>query len=366
MPANGITQCDIHSGCALKRVKSLTCNTPGMVVIPKSFWHHLHLSILLALLLTALAVPAQAVTYTQGNRTWTYEPVRWERFVPVEGQELPVPEQWLQDEEARIAHGLKLPDSVPKSVPFDFDKAWWRSWLPGKPRVAVQYFFHLCDTEAGEWIFKTVRDVEGLYFARPQGGFPKDAGGFMTDPHGPESPWIQRMLWLRDEKPLSQAAWFVYPALYNYHFVEQPHRDVQWQADIREPYVRLFGYTRGYFVKPGQFASNWNEITPMQAVGIPHLSARYGYTWRGLRRERDREFGIAGGEVLIYDLETREVLAVRRQFLIAGKNARGEGEAMWEIAARCAKPEAGPLSSEFSQFAFDVLNTVEPSTTRNK
>ena len=364
MPANGITQCGIHFGCAQKRVKLSACDTPGSAAIFMLFGHRFHLSILLALLAT-VAFPAHAATYTQGNRTWTYEPVRWERFVPVEGQELPVPEQWLQDEEARIAHSLKLPDSVPKSMPFDFDKAWWRSWLPGKQRVAVQYFFHLCDTEAGEWIFKTVRDVEGLFFARPQGGYPD--GGLMTDAHGPEAPWIQRILWLTSDRPHEQGAWFVYPPLRNYRFVEQPHRNVNWQADIREPYVRLFGYTQVPVLdQNGKQTEYLKEGTPMQVIGIPILSARHGYTWRGLRRERDREFGIAGGEVLIYDLQTLEVLAVRRQFLIASKNPRGEGKAMWEVAARCAKPKGDRLGGEFEQFALDVLQTIEPSTTGTK
>mgnify|MGYP003600947459 FL=1 len=99
----------------------------------------------------------------------------------------------------------------------------------------------------------------------------------------------------------------------------------------------------------------------MQVIGIPALTARYGYTWRGLRRERDREFGIAGGELLIYDLETREVLAVRRQFLIAFKNPRGEGKALWEIAARCNQIHPKVSVSEISEFALEILQTTEPS-----
>ena len=102
----------------------------------------------------------------------------------------------------------------------------------------------------------------------------------------------------------------------------------------------------------------------MQVVGIPKLSARYGYTWRGLKRERDREFGVAGGDVLIYDLKTKEVLAVRRQFLIAFKNPRGAGKAMWEVAASCSMTGANSVGLEFKQFAFDVLQTIDPSTTR--
>jgi hypothetical protein len=100
----------------------------------------------------------------------------------------------------------------------------------------------------------------------------------------------------------------------------------------------------------------------MQVIGVAEHAARYGYTWRGIRRERDRDHNIAGGEVLIYDLQTKEVLAVRRQFLLAGRNKRGEGRAMWEVAASCAIAGANTIGLEFKQFAFDVLQTVEPST----
>ena len=308
--------------------------------------------------LAALALAALAQKYGVGQRN--KEPqVHWEHFVPVAGQPLPVPQQWLQDPEAKIAHSLKLPDSVPKPVPFDFSKAYRKSWLPGTPKQSVQYFNHLCSTEAGEWIFRKVQNVEGFYFARPQGEPTTDT---MTDPYGPEMPWIQRFFLLRgDYEPLEQARWLIQPPLYNYRFVEQPRRNTKWQAGIQEPYVRLFGYTRGYFVKPGQVVADWNEKTPMQVIGIPALTARYGYTWRGLRRERDREFGIAGGELLIYDLETREVLAVRRQFLIAFKNPRGEGKALWEIAARCNQIHPKVSVSEISEFALEILQTTEPS-----
>ena len=313
------------------------------------------------LTITALLIAALLGACATGNcaNASDYTPVKWTRFVQVEGQSEPIPEQWLQDPEAKIAHSLKLPDSVPKPVPFDFSKAYRKSWLPGTPKQSVQYFNHLCSTEAGEWIFRKVQNVEGFYFARPQGEPTTDT---MTDPYGPEMPWIQRFFLLRgDYEPLDQARWLIQPPLYNYRFVEQPRRNTKWQAGIQEPYVRLFGYTRGYFVKPGQVVADWNEKTPMQVIGIPALTARYGYTWRGLRRERDREFGIAGGELLIYDLKTQEVLAVRRQFLIAFKNPRGEGKALWEIAARCNQIRPKVSVSEISEFALEILQTTEPS-----
>lgn len=311
-----------------------------------------------------------AVCNAQAAPEQPYVPVQWAKFVEVEGGES-IPEQWLDTEEARIAHGLKLPDSVPKPVLFDFDKAKWRAWLPGKPKLAVQYFNHLCKTEAGEWIFKKVQNVEGLYFARPQATPTTD---MLTDPYGPEMPWIQRVFLLTGESLHWQGARFIQPPNYNYRFVEQPRRDVKWQAGINEPYIRLFGYTREPVPVPGVTGvapdkRDWytyRDKDPMRIVGVSRPTARYGYTWRGLHRPRDREFGIAGGEVLIYDLQTKEVLAVRRQFLIAFKNPRGPGKAMWEIAASCRMPGANTVGGEFTQFAFDVLQTIEPSTTRGR
>jgi len=290
----------------------------------------------------------------------TYVSVKWEKFVKVEGQTEPVPEQWLQDPEAKVAHSLKLPDAVPKSEPFNFAKASATGWLPGVASARLQYFNHLCSTEAGEWIFKKVQNVEGFYFARPQGAPTSDT---LTDPYGPEMPWIQRIFLLKGDSLKWQGVWFMQPPIYNYHFVEQPRRETSWQTGIKEPYVRLFGYKREYFVLPGQVVADWNDRAPMQVIGIPSLTVRYGYTWRGIKRERDREHGIAGGELIIYNLQTKEVLGVRRQFLIAARNPRGVGKAMWEVAARCQQLPAYSDGGEFTQFAFDVLETIEPSTT---
>lgn len=284
-----------------------------------------------------------------------YVPVQWTQYVKVEGDSEPVPVQWVQDEEARIAYSLKLPDAVPRAVRFDFGA--------GSGSVALRYFNHLCRTEAGEWIFKKIENVEGFYFARPQGAPTSDV---MTDPRGPEMPWIQRIFVLTGDSLHWQGAWFIQPPLYNYRFVEQPRRETKWQANITEPYVRLFGFTteRARNSDTGKLTDHFKQVTPMQVIGIPTLTARYGYTWRGIKRPQDREHGISGGELIIYDLQSKEVLAVRRQFLIASRNPRGAGTAMWEVAARCPQLQTiYGTTIEFTQFAFDVLQTVEPSKT---
>jgi hypothetical protein len=294
-----------------------------------------------------------------------YVPVQWTEFVAVDGQTEPVPRQWLQDEEARMAHSLRLPDEVPKTVPYHFEQPWWELlWFKAHRKASVRYFDHLCKTEAGQWILKKVKNVEGFYFARPQSEPP---GENMADLYGLEMPWIQRIFFLTSDNLKSQGTRFIQPPIYNYRFVEQPRRAVEWQKHIVNPYIRLFGYTRERSRDQyGNLTEGYREKDPMQVVGIPKLKSIYGYTWRGLKRKQDREHGIAGGELLIYDLETKEILAVRRQFLITLGNPRTGENAAWEIAASCPQLSQNELGGEFTQFAFDVLQTIESSATRKE
>ena len=62
----------------------------------------------------------------------------------------------LATEEGRFAHSIKIPNPVPEDS----------GYKPGM--TPEQYFDHLCKTEAGEFIYKTVENVEGLYKMRPR------------------------------------------------------------------------------------------------------------------------------------------------------------------------------------------------------
>ena len=60
----------------------------------------------------------------------------------------------LATEEGRFAHSIKIPNPVPEDSGYKSDM------------TPEQYFDHLCKTEAGEFIYKTVENVEGLYLMR--------------------------------------------------------------------------------------------------------------------------------------------------------------------------------------------------------
>lgn len=62
----------------------------------------------------------------------------------------------LATEDGRFAHSIEIPNPLPADSGY-------------KPGMTPQeYFDHLCKTEAGEFIYKTVENVEGLYMMRPR------------------------------------------------------------------------------------------------------------------------------------------------------------------------------------------------------
>lgn len=261
-------------------------------------------------------------------------PEAWKHLVKAEGQAYPIPESWLNTPEGRIAHSIKLPDVVPKPVPFDFEKAAEHHFWERKPNVARKYFDHLCTTEAGEWVFKKVDNTNGLYFARPKGKM-EITDNYLKDPYGPEAPAVERHFQIMGESADDRGGQYVRPPFRNYKYVEEPRREIMWQANIQSPYIRIYGYTSAYFTKPGHVVPSLNELTPMQVVGISEPSARYAYTWRGITRPQDRLYRIAGAELIIYDIHTMEPVGLRRTFTVTVRSKHGKGLALWMLAPTC-------------------------------
>jgi hypothetical protein len=259
---------------------------------------------------------------------------KWTNFVAVPGQPEPIPEQWLQDEEARIAHSLRLPDAVAKTVPFDFERARRKASWPGTAEVARQYFDHLCDTEAGEWFLKQGEPQRGLYDARP---LRKYETAELQARYELEAPLLVRLHRIADT--INSGSWFVNPPALTYEFVQEPRRDVDWQAEIKQPYIELFGF------QPAM-PSDGIEGRPMQMKGIDRPTARYAVTWRGTRRKLDREHSISGVEIVVYERATREVLAVRRQFVYAPPYEKHPESNSWGQGQTCKRVSYSAVGGE--------------------
>jgi hypothetical protein len=233
----------------------------------------------------------------------------WKEFARVQGHANEIPVGWLATEPGRFAHNIVLPDSVPKTVPFDFTAARLRALSPSSKSVARQYWEHLCKTEAGSFILKPVDGVDGFFFMRPVGGANEQQN---NDRWKLEAPGMQAS-WGWKYDPPWEAEQFVDPPGYTYEWVDFPAPE--------GGVFHMFGYV--------------SRVSPMKVVQQSGSSARFGLIWRGTRRERDRDYAIAGVEWIALELATREVLGVIRDFYLTGMTTNRPGGIYWLNAARC-------------------------------
>ena len=236
-------------------------------------------------------------------------PYRWTEFVTTRGHANPIPKQWVATPEGRFAHELVIPNPVPADS----------GYKPGMS--ADEYFLLLCEKEAGDFVFKTVENVEGLYFARPPKR-PTDQD--LMDRWKLENPRLESVFQLRRDTPVGRAVLFIDPPLVTYRFYEEPNFD----PNATSPYWRLSGYAQDTYEKSGKRIPG----TPWKQDSVGQLQARYGLTWRGIHRPFDRENGIAGGEIIAYGLETKEVLAVFRNYAFTGR-MKGTFDGAWWLSA---------------------------------
>lgn len=178
----------------------------------------------------------------------------------------------------QLAHSIKLPPTVPP-----------RTYRFGV--TSDRYFKELCQ-EAGEFIFATVKDVEGVMQLRPRSMASHAMLQHlfaMEDPYG-----------YRDWEADHPEGFYVKPN--RYRFFERPLESERRGG----PVTRYYGYDG----RDPQTMKKEIAATPQ---------SRYGFTWRGISRPNDREMGIAGGEFIIVDIQTLEVLGVKRGFARTGE-----------------------------------------------
>lgn len=249
----------------------------------------------------------------------------------------------LNTEEGNFAHSIKIPNPVPE------DSGYKLGMTP------QEYFEHLCKTEAGEFIFKTVEDVEGIMQMRPRA----EATDYMLqhlyaleDPYGEtygeefnmgpgalkagtiQSSFVNpRYSDAVKTADVKKRGYRLYKPGQNYKFLEKPI-----PAPLQNPTdgTKYLRYTRPntdkLIFENGQYMYPGDEQPPMFEERVKDLKSRYGFTWRGIKRPHDRELGIAGGEFIILDVQTHEVLAVRRGYLRTA-NVRETGGRVWWLGA---------------------------------
>lgn len=252
---------------------------------------------------------------------------RWTEFVQVAGQPEPVPAEWVATPEGQFAHSIKIPHPVPRDSSYR------------KGMSSQEYFDHLCKAEAGEFIYKKVANVEGFYFMRPPR---RPTDDDLKDRFKLEAPEIERTFQLMRASPQDRGKIFVGPPWRLYSFVEEPSPD----SRERGLHFRVTGYKQ--------------DVSPMKGELVDKLQSRYGFVWRGVRRAHDRELAIAGSEWIVIDLESREVLAVQRNYARTGFNRNTAGGIWWLNALSCPPLRSqGNLSKRFYEF---LTKSLEPAS----
>lgn len=200
----------------------------------------------------------------------------------------------LATEEGRFAHSINLPP------PHDKSKDVYKPGMTGE-----EYFKALCEAEAGEWVFKTVKNVDGVYQAREHIAAPASYRDLV---------FFSRETGEMDVKEPQD--YMVQPYFGRYTYLEvKLHGDHAKKE--RWPYMRFFrdssmSASRIFqTVKDGRFVSIPYMVN---GEGVSDLKSRYGYTWRGIRRQNDWENGIHGSELVVFEIGTLDVLAYRRRF----------------------------------------------------
>ncbi len=224
----------------------------------------------------------------------------------------------LATEEGRFAHSITIPNPLPEDS----------GYKPGM--TSQEYFDHLCKIEAGEFIYKTVENVEGLYMMRPR-ELVNDSK--LQHLYALEDPYAYSDLETDAPQKL-----FINPPWGRYTFFEIRQTVPGSSLNTAPRYLRYSGYAQ--------------NRRPMVVEEVSMIKSRYGYIWRGVPRPHDRELGIAGGEIIVLDLMSNDVLAVRRGYMRSG-DVRNNVTGVWWVGGH-----ACPAYKHANQYTYEFLSRV--------
>lgn len=169
--------------------------------------------------------------------------------------------------------------------------------------VGDLYFDHLCETQAGEFIYRTVDNVEGILQMRPRDGS-KDYFDRMRDGDIPEDPWGHT-------NREAQSPWHM---VQTYKFIEVP------ASILPSPYRRSW-YDESMFELPLKMEKiarysgyDGKSLRTIRKEFAHTPRSIFGFTWSEIGDSTAIFFNIYGGEISAVALQSGEILATKRGF----------------------------------------------------
>lgn len=162
--------------------------------------------------------------------------------------------------------------------------------------IAFRYFRHQCKVHGGEFIYRTVDNVEGVFQMRlrdPRDYFDRlRKGDIPEDPYG-HTNW-------EAQEPQTM---FVEHPFRNYKYFENP---LPANVMPKAPGAKFRRYSGLTYVR-----GDYKPAKPMVEEHVSELKSRYGFTWRENQSFWDKCFGVRASELSVLELGSREVLARR-------------------------------------------------------
>ena len=235
---------------------------------------------------------------------------------------------------------------------------------PGTPRLnerqikAQAMFAERCKT-AGEKIYKTVENVDGVYLLKIRPTAVNFGEQFrLDDPYGSDlggDGYILSFLRGFHTPPTQLGAEKTSPprAWYAEAIDPEDGQRYRYTGRIEEPWQTNKSYLKGFtrFV--------------LDKVVAPGAAPRYGVTYDDISTREEREYWIAGISLKVVDLHTNEVIAERVGYMVDwAQGSRVWGAAPWLLATQHACPRfPGRHSvSQLRQTEKFVEKVLRPST----
>lgn len=209
-----------------------------------------------------------------------------------------------------------------------------------KSNVAATMFKERCKV-AGEFIYKSVEDVEGVYLlkTRPENdNFSEQYA--LDDPYGRDhggDDYIRSFLRgaYATEVTLPKILPADFPPHIAYEFVDvldpSDGKRYRYTGRIEEPALTKKGYLPGHKI--------FVHFKALAESPAP----RYGITFDDISTQEERDYWIAGSSLKVVDLEKNEVIAERiGYFYDSAQGNTSGGRAPWLWAASNACPSFGP------------------------
>jgi len=192
-----------------------------------------------------------------------------------------------------------------------------------KPR---EYWEALCKAEAGEFIYKTVKDVEGFLLVRPRGA---ETDYAMQDKYVIEDAYglLEFGYADREKRP---GVHFLSKSGTSYRYVES---GVATGTGSRVRVRHEVDFTKLSELRRLKPSGVWGEKQFTILIDVETFDSRFGLAWRGISRENDFEMGISGGELAAFDLTSGELVALRRGFALDPYAARGSKDRRWWLSS---------------------------------